>query len=237
MPAAPPPPRTNVARMRAGYTGLADRRRHGDGTGVGRTPPAPVPAAVLQSGPMHDDDVDEAFPVDHRFRCPGCDEDVDVSPDTVGQLVRCPYCNTEFFAADGQTHAEVIDDTPAAPDDAPPPDELDAARVRQLSALRLATLRTRSWWLIGLLLAALTGFDLLAKAVVFVWDRHAWGVRPTLLTLAGGAALWAATAARRAAAQLTREVNASALPEPTTPPDFSTLDNGADRWQRLHEVR
>ncbi len=191
----------------------------------------------------HDDDHDsdaggDAFPVDHRFRCPGCDEDVDVSADAVGQLVRCPYCNTEFFAADGQTHAAVIDDTPpAADDDGPPADELNAARVRQLSALRLATLRTRSWWLIGLMLAALTGFDLLAKAAVYVWDRHAWGVRPTLFTAAGAAALALAALARRAAARLAREVAASALPEPTTPPDFTTLDNGADRWRRLHEVR
>ena len=36
---------------------------------------------------------------------------------------------------------------------------------------------------------------------------------------------------------LHREAKKSALPDPTTPPDFSMLDNGSQRWKRLDEVR
>ena len=199
---------------------------------------------------MHDGDVDPAAfvtaddgdalvgpPVDHRFRCPGCDEEVDVPAESVGRLVRCPYCNSDFFAAHGRTHDAVVDDTHAPADDGPPPDELNAARVRNLSALRLATLRTRSWCLIGLLLAAMTAADLFAKAVVYVWDLHRWGVRPTLFVLAGLAAAALATRAVRAARQLGRDAARSAAADPATPPDFSTLGNGADRWRHLEEIR
>jgi uncharacterized Zn-finger protein len=94
--------------------------------------------------------------VDHRFRCPGCDEEVDVSAEVVGQLVRCPYCNTEFFADAARSGDVVVDDTPAPVEDAPPAGELNALRISQLTALRQATLRVRSWWVIGVFLAVIT---------------------------------------------------------------------------------
>ncbi len=179
---------------------------------------------------------DDAEFTDRRFACPGCDEAVDVAAESVGQLVRCPYCNSEFFAADGRTHDEVVDDTAAVDDDAPAPDELNSARVRQLAALRLATLRTRSWWLIGLLMSALTALDLLGKAVVYVWEFHAWGVRPTWLAVGGSAAAAVAVAAYRAARALAREAATSSLTEPAAPPDFSTLDDGSNRWRGLERL-
>ena len=182
-------------------------------------------------------EVDDGFAAGGRFRCPGCDEEVDVPAESLGQLVRCPYCNADFFAADGQTHEMVVDDTPPADDDAAPPDELDAVRVRQLSTLRLATLRSRSWCLIGLLLSATTAADLFGKAAIWAWDLHRWGWWPTWVSLAGLTAAALAVTAGRAARRLGREAALSTLPEPTTPPDFSTLGNGADRWRRLEEVR
>ena len=182
------------------------------------------------------DDADGVV-TDARFRCPGCDEEVEVPAEVVGQLVRCPYCNADFFAAEGQTHLAVVDDTPPATEDRGPPDELNAVRVRQLATLRLATLRARSWWLIGLLLSATTAIDLVGKAVVSVWHDRAWGVWPTLLVLGGVVATALAIAAGRAARRLGQEAATSALPPPTEPPDFSTLGDGTDRWRRLEEIR
>ena len=174
---------------------------------------------------------------DVRFRCPGCDEEVDVPTGAVGQLVRCPYCSSDFFAAHGQTHQLIVDDTDPPVADDRPPDELDANRIRQLSALRIATQRTRSWWLTGAALAGLTAVNAVAKAIGYAVGSHAWGVWPTGLTLAAVALSVVAAYATRQAAHLAREIATSAVADPPTEPDFSTLDNGSDRWQRLDEVR
>ena len=181
--------------------------------------------------------VDDGPPTDDvRFRCPGCDEEVDVPAGSVGQLVRCPYCNTSFFAADGHTTADVIDDTEGPPpDDAPRPDELDANRIRQLSALRRATLRTRSWWVIAAALAGSAAVDLLVKAGRAV--AHGLGLWATLLAVVGGTAALATVVALRQARQLTREADGPPRPDPVDPPDFSTLDDGSNRWRELDQIR
>ena len=182
--------------------------------------------------------MDDEGETDVRFRCPGCDEEVDVSADAVGQLVRCPYCSSGFFAAHGHTHAAVVDDTEPPPaDDRPPADELNAVRIRQLSTLRRATLRTRSWWVIAALLALSATLDLLYKTVRYVGHVHAWGWRPTLLAGCGIFAAMAVAYAARQAARLGREAAVSTSPPPTDPPDFSPLGNGADRWRALDHVR
>jgi hypothetical protein len=183
------------------------------------------------------DDGDEGVVNGGRFRCPGCDEEVDVPVEVLGQLVRCPSCNADFFAVEGQAHLAVVDDIPPAPADLGPPDELNAVRVRQLATLRMATLRARSWCLIGLLLSAITAIDLLCKAAAYLSHPHAWDAWPTLLVVGGLAATALAVAAARAARRLGQEAATPALQPPTEPPDFSTLGDGTDRWRRLEEIR
>ena len=195
-------------------------------------------AASPSRCPPYDPAMDDA-PADVRFQCPGCDEDVDVSAELVGQLVRCPYCSTAFFAADGHTHGDVVDDTdePPADDDRPLPDVLNGLRIRQLSTLRRATLRARSWWVIAALLAASTALDLLYKTVRNVAHYAAWTGRATAFTVVGTVAVAAVVVAVRRAGALAREAARTALPDHDRPPDFSTLDNGADRWRNLNDVR
>ena len=172
-----------------------------------------------------------------QFNCPGCNEEVEVSPEFAGQLARCPYCKAEFFASHDQAHLAVVDDT--SPEISPKDAEaaFDRLRIENYTALRMGAIRARSWWIIGLCLAALTFLDMIGKAVIFVWVFHRWGLDPTLrIIVAAGTVMFAKNAWRRAA-DFKREIDRSAISEPTAPPDFSTLSDGSQRWENLENIR
>jgi len=186
---------------------------------------------------MPDDTGESPIASPNRFRCPGCDEEVEVSPESAGQLVRCPYCNAEFFASHEQSHLPVVDDTSPAATEADRETAFDKLRIENYTALRLGAIRARSWWLIGLCLAAVVVLDMLGKAVIFVWVFHQWGIEPTLGTLTAiGMAIFARHA-WRCAAGFKKEIDRSAIPEPAAAPDFSTLQNGSERWKNLENIR
>jgi hypothetical protein len=184
-----------------------------------------------------DDSIDPAIENEpRRFCCPGCEEEVDVSPQAAGRLVRCPYCNTDFFASEEQSHAEVVDDTDNELVERDRAEAFDKLRIENYTALRMSAIRARSWWLIGFVLSLLVLLDMLAKITLHLM-AHSWGWWPTIdllvLLIAGRCAFHSF----KRAEEFKREIGKSAIPEPTTPPDFSTLSNGQDRWKHLENVR
>ncbi len=174
---------------------------------------------------------------DLRFDCPGCDEAVDVPAEAAGRLVRCPYCNTQFFAAAGRTHDLVVDDLPPPVEFEPDPADLDAVRVRQLSANRIGLLRTRSWCVIAALLATVAAVDLWAALAVHLWRDPAAGLLTGLTAASAVATSAVAGVAARAARRLGREAARSTLADPAEPPDFTGLTAAADPWHRLDQLR
>ena len=171
-----------------------------------------------------------------RFRCPGCDEEVDVPAEAAGELVRCPYCRTDFFADHNRSAAAVVDDTPAATE-ADREGELSTLRIRQVLALRRGAMKSRSMWVIAAFLAGTTALDFGVKAALYVRGVGGWGPRPTVFAAVVVVAVAFAGYALRRAAAFRRELDRTALPEPATPPDFGPLGDGADRWRLLDEVR
>ena len=172
-----------------------------------------------------------------RLACPGCGEEVEVSPESAGQLVRCSYCNTDFFASKEQSHLQVVDDTAPAQAEQDREIAFDKLRIEHFTALRMGAIRARSWWLIAMCMCALIVLDMLGKVIVEISVNHHWGLWPTLRVGLAIAAGFSAKHAYQRAAQFKKEIDKSAIPEPTTPPDFSTLDNGSDRWKDLENVR
>jgi hypothetical protein len=170
-----------------------------------------------------------------RFACPGCAEEVDVPAESAGRLVRCPYCNTDFFASAGQSHEAVVDDTNPELTELDRLAAFDKLRIQNHTKLRMAAIRARSWWLIALVLALLVEVDMVINAIVYLW-AHSWGWAILRLIL-GTIAFLAARHAHRRAAEFKLESQQSALEEPTVPPDFSTLNNGSDRWKELENIR
>jgi hypothetical protein len=170
-----------------------------------------------------------------RFWCPGCDEEVNVSPDAVGQLVRCPYCNTDFFASDDLSHQTIVDDTPERVINHD--QEIDAARVKLLSRRRMALIRSGSWWTVGLLTCCIGVGSFSFKAVRIAIEDRRWGVWPTICMMVVASAVWFGRRCYRQRRLVDAEIAKSALPDPEAPPDFSTLGNGQDRWKELEHVR
>jgi uncharacterized iron-regulated membrane protein len=175
-----------------------------------------------------------------QVACPGCAKSVELTRDSATQLVRCPYCNTDFFASTDHSHLPVVDDTPPPAADADRDSAFNTLRIQQLTALRMGAIRSRSWWIMGFCMMMLTALNLIAKAAIYLALVHQPGWKPewtpALELLAGLLAILFARFAWRKAAAFKREIDRSALVEPTAPPDFSTLSNGSDRWKNLENV-
>jgi hypothetical protein len=175
-------------------------------------------------------------PTFERFTCPGCDEDVDVPSESSGKLVRCPYCNTDFFASVEQSQQVVVDDTNPQAAELDREAAFDKLRILKHTRLRMAAIRARSWWLIACILALLLEIDMGIFAVIDGLGFHRWWSSMVRLTICVLAGLFARHARRRAA-EFKKESEQTALPEPTVPPDFSTLNDGRDRWKELENIR
>ena len=128
---------------------------------------------------------------------------------------------------------------PALPHTANPrDDELDAARIRQLAALRRGAYRARSYAIIGTVAAAVVAVQLVWMTVTYVHARG-WGAYPIgYLQAACLLALLAIYFARRAL-MVHREIRTPPRlpPEPPGGPDFSTLSDGSQQWKNLEDIR
>jgi len=103
--------------------------------------------------------------------------------------------------------------------------ELVALRIQRLAAMRRATYRSRSYALIAAGACAVAGVRLAVMAVRHVLAAG-WGTRAAAYALLALLAGCAAVCFWQRAVQLSAEIRRSISPQPTTPPDFSTLGNG-----------
>lgn len=173
---------------------------------------------------------------DQRFSCPGCDEDVDVPPEVVGQLVRCPYCNTDFFASEEHLNAAVVDDTP------PPPEfdhdsAINKLRIAQYAALRRGAIRSRSWCIITQWACTFVLLDSTGQIFIYLTTWHRWGIAPTLGLLTIPPSIALGIFARRRAKDFQHEIESSALTDPNDPPDFAPLNDGSDLLNRFDQIQ
>jgi hypothetical protein len=116
----------------------------------------------------------------------------------------------------------------------PASDELDGIRIRRLAAERRAAYRARSHCIIG----AAACFVLELQLVWMLWRRSSTAFGPWAFAYYATAVLAAAGVLyfSRRAMQLHREANRRVLDEPVTPPDFSTLSDGSQRWKNLDDI-
>ena len=164
------------------------------------------------------------------YPCPACGAPTTPTPDRPNLLV-CAACQNESFVPEPEP----------PPQDEPEPDdlradEMDPTRVRRLATERRSMNRTASYFIVA------TGVCVVAIGqLVWMTVQHlravGWTPRPIGYLLFIVLALWAGWYVGNRAAALRREAKMSALPEPTTPPDFSTLDDGSKHWKNLEDVR
>jgi hypothetical protein len=173
------------------------------------------------------------------YTCPHCQQPVAIDPDErtlSGPFIPCPYCGTEFAVAseDDPTEQESAERAQAEQTEKA---ELDAMRIRQVSAARRAAIRARSWLLIGVVGCLVGAGQCIWKARELHRREQQLGTAAIVLIVIA-VALFPATAffARRWLA-IGRELAAPLLDEPTTPPDFSTLGDGTQHWKNLEDVQ
>jgi hypothetical protein len=114
--------------------------------------------------------------------------------------------------------------------------ELDSLRIRQFATLRRATYRSRSHAIIAALACAGAALQLgwlaLRRASVAASDWRPW-LFATLAHISVLGTIWFI----RRATNLHRQAKQTLLPEPTSPPEFSSLSDGSHVAKNLEEIR
>jgi hypothetical protein len=175
--------------------------------------------------------------------CPGCAEEVEVDR-TPGQMFRCPYCNMTFMIEreadiDG---AAVDDDEESQADrlemERRRDEELDGLRIRQLSVLRRAEYRQRSYVVTGLAACGITIGQSIWMTREHVtargWEPKVFGY-VAVAVIAVVLAVWLSRVFKRQTARIAESHTVDGRPD--REPDFSTLSDGHDRWEQLNDVR
>jgi uncharacterized Zn finger protein (UPF0148 family) len=171
------------------------------------------------------------------YHCPECGRPVDASTALNPGLLQCPFCHAQFFAADNEDeetddpdHDELSDERQRQAEH-----QLSELHIRQVRDLRRGANRTRSWFVIGAVVAAMVTAELIVMTVQFV-RLYGWHALAIGYLFAAAAALMISLRFVQKAVETTREIRAMVMPEPVTPPDFSPLDNGSQRWKNLEEL-
>lgn len=167
---------------------------------------------------------------EHEFICPICGGTLLIEPSTVEQMAACPLCH-EDMTIPAMLHAEHADLSAGEPDD----DELNALRIQQRSTLRRAVYRSRSYAIIAAIVCVVAAVQVGQFAYRAIRANSATWAVAYLFAMIGGA-VGAVYFYRRALA-LHQETKRPELSVPDHPPDFSTLSDGSQRWENLHDVR
>jgi hypothetical protein len=158
------------------------------------------------------------------------DQSADTETDPASRST--PGQGVEFVVHDDTDQIASFEESSAAQPGLRP---LDAARVRQLSAVRRGAYRVRSYCLVAVVACGVAGGQLALMAVRHV-RALGWSLRPAGYVCGILAAMMAAAFFLRRAAELTRELRTRA-PGPQATPDFSTLSNGSHAWKNLEQMR
>lgn len=172
------------------------------------------------------------------YHCPHCGGLVSVEGPTQSGL-RCPHCGESFSIASddvpANTAAGGVEDAQArAETEARREADLSERRIRQVANLRRGAYRTRSWLIIGACTCAV-GFAQLVHLAIRDW-RFGLRLGPAadvILAMLAAAVFWHFVRRIRA---LSREIHEPPMHDPATPPDFSTLSDGSQRWANLDEL-
>lgn len=178
-----------------------------------------------------------------HFACPQCGQPVPAEPGAT--LLQCPACGDQFFvrpiASDepdepgGREPREP--EEPEAPDVVPGQreEELNALRIRQVSALRRATYRSRSYAILGAVVGVVAIGQLFWLIVQDV-RAEGWVRRDAVFVAAIVLAVAGSVICLRRAAALQREIRQTLVTEPTVAPDFSSLSDGSQHARNLEDM-
>jgi hypothetical protein len=122
------------------------------------------------------------------------------------------------------------------PDESDPRgDALDSLRIRQLSALRRATYRSRSHAIIAAAVCVGAGIQIGWMTVQHL-RAFGWQARPIVLVMLIALCMFGTVWFVRRAVELHRAARSSVHAIPTTTPDFSPLSDGGQQVRNLEQI-
>jgi predicted RNA-binding Zn-ribbon protein involved in translation (DUF1610 family) len=181
------------------------------------------------------------------FACPNCGQEFEITPAASAQIVQCPACEGQVVipSLDGSTELPLDYENPNRADTEleqtdseteRSDSELDGLRMRQIVTARRAAIRSRTYMLLGAMLCAVGCAKLITLIVPLVrrdgWTRLAMGY-----AIFVGLGVVGTVYCLRRAAELNQESKATPIPEPPTPPDFTSLSDGSQQAKNLEEIR
>jgi len=158
-----------------------------------------------------------------------------LDPNTGGPFIACPSCGGQFSIA--SSDAIDVEYESCEADHRSQNDELDGMRIRQVSTLRRAAIRGRTYLQIGGIVCFTGGVQLSLKAVQRVRYERLWDARTFAFIAFSIVCLMLAVFFYKRAVEIGRELKKPMLDEPEIPPDFSTLSDGTQHARDLEEMR
>lgn len=158
------------------------------------------------------------------------------------QVVHCPSCQQAVVlpAADGSIpqvrtagQYAIEDDLPAPPP--PEEEELDPRHIRRISTARRAAYRSRSWYLIGMMLSLMGAGQLFILGGTHFYNKG-FATLPAAFVMVGMILVALAYRAYLKAGDAIRDVQNTSIPEPTHPPDFTSLSDGSQYSHNLEKM-
>jgi hypothetical protein len=178
----------------------------------------------------------ETSPSIDVFTCPHCQREVAVDAIEPHPFITCPYCGGEFAIPRAEPE-EQEDSEARRRDEEAREAELDGMKIKQIAAGRRAAIRARSYFWVAMGGCIGVVGELIHTTYQRIAYEHKWDAG-TLGFVAGAiAALYGATHFYRHAKAISDELKQPLLRDPQTPPDFSTLSDGTQRWKNLDEMK
>jgi hypothetical protein len=180
----------------------------------------------------------------HTIACPECGHTYEHEGRLTTGFLQCPACAAQFFAPDTSVREDGDEQRESdQPDEGHEAalkrqEDLHYLRIRQaVLTERRALARTRTWYIVGTAGFAVAAVQMLVLAYKYVYVSGAgWRLRPIGYVFAALTAALAAVIWFRRIRAINEDLRRPVLDEPTTPPDFSTLSDGSERWKNLEAM-
>lgn len=176
-------------------------------------------------------------PTAAHIDCPFCAKPVTLI-DPSQTVLNCPECGQQFYAPTIPEEESTADADLAQSDAdaevARREAELSELRISQVANLRRGAIRSRSWFIVGAVACVVAAIQF----VYLAFEKYRMGQRrgPIRDLLGAAALLILVPYFTGRVSKLGREIAESRLKDPTTPPDFSTLSDGSQRWTNLEQL-
>jgi len=170
--------------------------------------------------------------------CPRCGTEFQIT--ATSPILQCPACGEQFFPPEPLD--EPIENTESHEPKAPSEEELSGMRIRQISVMRRAAYRTRSYYIIGLGACVVIAIQLCLMIVRSFREVHLHFRTSSLFAFTAyclflvGAITGGFFFARRLL-ELQQEIRQSLQKEPAAQPDFSSLQDGTQHIRELEQMQ